>query len=111
VYLDTSFENKDDMSSQMAYIVFLTDEINRCAPLSYKYVKCKRVTRSVLAAEAIAFSEGFYQGFTIKNDLHELLGINVTFTILTDSKTLFDVIAKASSTLEKCILIYMSCVR
>jgi hypothetical protein len=111
VYCDASFANNDDMSSQMGYIVFLTDGNNRCAPLSYKSVKCKRVTRSVLAAEAIAFAEGFDQGFTIKNDLHELLGIYVPLTILTDSKTLFDVITKASYTREKRILIDLSCVR
>jgi Reverse transcriptase (RNA-dependent DNA polymerase) len=85
VYCDASFANNEDMSSQMGYIVFLTDGKHRCAPMAYKSVKCKRVTRSVLAAEAIAFAEGFDQGYTLKNDFQELLGRNVPLTILTDS--------------------------
>jgi hypothetical protein len=68
------------------------------------------VTRSVLAAEAIAFAEGFDQGYTLKNDLQELSGRNFPLTILTDSKTIFDVI-KASYTREKRILIDLASVR
>ena len=111
VYCDASFANNDDMSSQMGYIVFLTDAQNRCAPLSYKSIKCKRVTRSVLAAEAIAFAEGFDQGYALKCNLKELLGTNVPLTLMTDSKTLFDVITKASYTREKRILIDLASVR
>jgi len=111
VYSDASFANNEDLSSQMGYIVFLTDASNRCAPMAYKSVKCKRITRSVLAAEAIAFAEGFDQGFTLKNDLRESLGRDVPLTILTDSKTLFDVITKSSYTQEKRILIDLACAR
>jgi hypothetical protein len=110
VYCDAYFANNEDMSSQMGYIVFLTDGQNRCAPMAYKSVRCKRVTRSVLAAEAIAFAEGFDQGYTLKNDLQELPVRNFPLTILTDSKTLFDVITKASYTREKPILIDLASV-
>jgi hypothetical protein len=111
VYCDASFTNNEDMSSQMGYIVFLTDGKHRCAPMTYKSVKCKRVTRSVLAAEAIAFAEEFDQGYTLKHDLQELLGRNLPLTIFTDSKTLLDVITKASYTREKRILIDLASVR
>jgi hypothetical protein len=111
VFADASFANNDDVTSQMGYIVFLTDVSNRCAPMAYKSVKCKRVTRSVLAAEAIAFAEGFDQGYTLKNNLKESLGINVPLLMLTDSKTLFDVITKASYTQEKRILIDLAAAR
>jgi hypothetical protein len=57
VYCDASFANNEDMSSQMGFIVFVTDQFSRCAPMTYQSVKCKRITRSVLAAEAIAFAE------------------------------------------------------
>jgi hypothetical protein len=43
-FSDASFANKEDMSSQMGYIAFLIDGENRCATLSFKSVKCKRVT-------------------------------------------------------------------
>jgi hypothetical protein len=111
VYADASFGNNEDLSSQMGYVVFLTDDQNKSAPMSYKSVKCKRVTRSVLAAEAIAFAEGFDQGYALKNDLRESLQRRVPLTMFTDSKTLFDVITKASYTSEKRILIDLACVR
>jgi hypothetical protein len=111
VFCDVSFANNEDMSSQMGYIALLVDDKNRCAPLVFKSTKCKRITRSVLAAEAIAFAEGFDQGFAIKNDLQEILGKVIPLTILTDSKTLFDVITKASYTREKRILIDLACAR
>jgi hypothetical protein len=87
VYCDASLANNEEMSSQMCYIVFLTDGKCRCALMAYNSVTCKRVTRSVLAAEAISFVEGFDQGYTLKTDLQELLGRNILLTILTDSKT------------------------
>jgi hypothetical protein len=99
------------MSSQMGYIAFLTDAQNRCAPPNYKSINCKLVTRSVLAAEAIAFAEGFDQGYAFKYNMKELLGTNVPLTIMTDYKTLFDVITKASYTREKRILIDLASVR
>jgi hypothetical protein len=111
VYCDASFANNENMSSQMGDIVFLTDGKNRCAPMAYKSVNCKRVMRLVLAAEAIAFAKGFDQGYVLKNYLQELSGRNVPLTILTDSKTLFDVITKASYTREKRILIDLASVR
>jgi hypothetical protein len=101
VYCDAVFANNEDMSSQMGFIVFVTDQISRCAPMTYQSGKCKRITRSVLAAEAIDFAEGFDEGFALKNDLREALGINVPLIILTDSKTLFDVITKAYHTRER----------
>jgi hypothetical protein len=63
------------------------------------------------SAEAIAFAEGFDQGFANKNDLQEILGKVIPLTILTDSKTLFDVITKASYTHKKRILIDLACAR
>jgi hypothetical protein len=67
--------------------------------------------RSVLAAEAIAFAEGFDQGYALKLDLKEALGMHVPLTILTDSKTLFDIITKASYTQGKRISIDLLSVR
>jgi hypothetical protein len=111
VYADASFGNNEDLSSQMGYVLFLTDDQNKSAPMSYKSVKCKRVTRSVLVAEAIAFAEGFDQGYALENDLRESLQRRVPLTMFTDSKTLFEVITKASYTSEKRILIDLACVR
>jgi hypothetical protein len=93
------------------YISFLLDKNNRCAPLTYKSMKCKRVTRSVMASEAIAPAEGYDAGYALPHSLNEMLSKRIPMTLLTDSKTLFDVVTKASYTRERRILIDLASVR
>jgi hypothetical protein len=77
----------------------------------YKSVTCKRVTCSVLAAEAISFAEGFDQGYTLKTDLQELFGRNIPLTILTDSKMIFRCHHKSIVYTRERILIDLASVR
>jgi hypothetical protein len=95
----------------MGYISFLLDKKNRCAPLTYKSMKCKRVTRSVVAAEEIALADGYDAGYALSHSLSDMLSKRVPLTLLTDSKTLFYVVTKASYTRECRILIDLASVR
>ena len=52
VYADASFANNPDYSSQLGYIVLLTDDTNKAHVITYASYKSRRVTRSVLGAEA-----------------------------------------------------------
>jgi hypothetical protein len=111
VFLDASFSNNVDLSSIMGYISFLLDNNNRYAPLTYKSMKCKGVTRSVLAAEAIALAEGYEAGYALSHSLSQMLSKRVPLTLLTDSKTLFDVVINPSYKHERQILIDLASVR
>jgi hypothetical protein len=51
VYANASFANNPDLSSQIGYTVFLTDKHGRANLIAWSSRKCRRVTRSVLAAE------------------------------------------------------------
>jgi hypothetical protein len=48
VFTDASFANNKDLSSQMGYVITLTDASGSANILHWSSIKCKRVTRSVL---------------------------------------------------------------
>jgi hypothetical protein len=54
----------------------------------------RRVARSVLSAEHIAFADAYYRGYSMAFDLSDMLGRNVPLKLYTDSKGLFDVITR-----------------
>ena len=53
----------------------------------------------------------FDMAFTIRQDLSKMMNRNIKLTMLTDSKSLFDVITKCSQTTEKRLMIDISVVR
>ena len=56
-FSDAAFANNHDLTSQLGRLVMLADKINRINMISFKSYKSRRVIRSVLAAEVIAFSD------------------------------------------------------
>ena len=59
------------------------------------------MTRSVLSAEVIAFADLFDNAFDIPSEVKQALRRSVPIHLLTDSKSLFDIISKGSRTSEK----------
>ena len=111
VYADSSFANNDDFTSQLGYIILLTDKTDRCNIIHYSSHKSRRVTRSVLGGEVYAFADAFDFAFTLKHDLQVMLCQKIPLTILTDSNSLFDVITKSSTTSERRLMIDITAVR
>lgn len=87
VFTDTSFATNIDLSSQLGYVILLVDKSRNCSILSWSSSKCKRVTRSVLAAELYALAHGFDAGYALCNTIGTLLGRNITMRVFTDSRT------------------------
>ena len=69
------------------------------------------MARSVLGSEVYAFADGFDAAFSIKYDLEKMTGLHIPILMLTDSKSLFDIITKSSTTREKRLLIDIATVR
>ena len=63
------------------------------------------MTRSVLSAEVIAFADLFDDAFALRSQIEHALGLSVPIHMLTDSKSLFDIISKGSRTNEKRIML------
>src|SRR5450432_3640132 len=89
VFTDASFANNKDLSSQ----------------IGYSSVKCKRVTRSVLASELYGAAHGFDISVAIKTTLDNVLQSSVPLVLCTDSKSLYDYLVLLGTTLEKRLMI------
>ncbi len=110
-FADASFANNADSTSQLWHITFLEDKHGNAAPIHFRSYKARRVTRSVLSAEVIAFSDVFDVGIALTAQLSAILRRRVPLILLTDSKSLFDVISKGSRTSESRTLLDIAAAR
>lgn len=90
VFADASFVDNNDFTSQLGYIITLSDEHGNCNVIRYSSTKKKPVTRSVLAAELYAVSAAFDSSCSIKQFVDGLYGKPIPLVLATDSRSLFD---------------------
>jgi len=100
LFTDASFANTDKHRSQMGFVLVIGDD-EKSNIIHYGSSSCKRVTRSVMAAELHALIYGFDSAYLARDILQELLGLRLDIDAYVDSRTVFNVVAKQSSTLEK----------
>ena len=93
------------MKSQLGRIVLLIDDNSAAIPIVFKSFKSRRVARSVLSAEVIAFADLFDDAFALSSQIEQALQRAVPMLLLTDSKSLLDIIRKGSRTSEKRIML------
>jgi hypothetical protein len=98
VFTDSSFANNTDFSSQIGYVLVLADSQNNANILHWSSTKCKRVTRSVLASELYAMSNGFDMASSIKSTIESILNIHLPLTVCTNSKSVYDCLVKLGTT-------------
>lgn len=73
--------------------------------------KSKRIVRLPLSAETFSFADEFDYAYMLKTDVESMLGHNIHIQMLTDSKSLFDVLPKNSTTTEKRLMIDIAAAR
>ena len=56
-YSDAVFANNHDLESQLGRVILLMDDKNSAIPIAFKSYKSRKVTRSVLSDEFIAFAD------------------------------------------------------
>ena len=100
-YRDSSFRNNDDFTSQLRYKILLADIHKKCSAVHYSSHKYHRVARLSMAAETLAFTDGFDNAFPIKHDMQRMLGKELTLLVITESKILCNVVTIQRSTTEK----------
>eukprot|EP00171_Calliarthron_tuberculosum_P003124 IDg3124t1 len=100
-YSDSSFANNHDLSTQLGVIVLQADDSGSSVSIHFKYCKSKRVVRSAMAGEVIAFSDLFDIASTLTSELQAIYRRDIPVQLLTDSQSLLDVISKAWKTSEK----------
>ena len=112
-YTDASFNNHEDGGSQGAHIVFLKDKNNQSCPITWRSVRVRRVARSTLTAETLAFADGIDSAMFVKGIAEEMLLVNDAKPILaiTDSKSLYDAAQTSTQIQDKRLRVEMSAIR
>ncbi|KAF4470050.1 Aurora kinase 2 splicing, partial [Fusarium albosuccineum] len=134
VFVDGSFANNKDLTSQIGYVIVLGNEEGRDQAdvdpiddgsdhaftvagnlIHWSSTKCKRVTRSVLASEVYGMVSGFDLGYVIWYTLCAILqrlGISrPPLTLCTDSYSLYQCLVQLGSTTEKRLMIDIMALR
>lgn len=104
-YTDSSFANRTDISSQIGYLICLADASNKMRVLGSRSCKTSRVARSAMVAETLAFTAALNAAIVIRHQLQLLLRASVLLLMLTDSKSLFDVLISNQSTTERRLMV------
>ena len=87
---DASFANNKDYSSQVGYVIVLADENDNCNIIHWSSIKCKRVTRSVIASELYAMTHGFDTTCALKDTLDKIAQRQTSIVICIDSLSLYE---------------------
>jgi hypothetical protein len=111
-FTDSSFANNHDLSSQIGFVIVLADKDDKANILHWSSIKCKRVTRSVLASELYGMAHGFDTAAAIKTTIERILQLEqLPITLCTDSKSLYDCLVKLGTTQEKRLMVDLMCLR
>ena len=112
LYSYASFNNLPDGGSQGGYIIFLCDKFSKSVPLAWNSTRLKCVTRSTLAAETLALTDGCDTTFFIANLITDI-GLYKTIPIaaLTDNQSLNDTIKATKPTLDRRLRVEISALR
>ena len=105
MFTDASFANNEDLSSQIGYVLALTNATNKVNIVHWSSVKCKRVMRSVLASELYSTVHSFNISIAVKTMLDKILQINLPVILCTNSKLLYDCLIQLGTTQEKQLMI------
>ena len=104
-FSDASFSNNADLSTQLGHVCFIGDDTGAVVPITFKSYKSRRVTRSAMAGEVIAFSDLLDVAAVLAAEIQALIGVKIPVQVLTDGKSFFDVISKGPRTSEKRIML------
>ena len=94
-YSDAAFAYNGDLSSQLGRTVLLTDDNHNSIQVSYK---SRQIAPSVVSAGVISFADLFDDELAIRKQLEFVLRQPIPIHILTDSKSLFEIVSKPGLT-------------
>jgi hypothetical protein len=104
IFTNSSFANNRDLFSQIDYVTCLTNS-KHVNIVHWSSIKCKRVTRNVLAAELYALAHDFDLDVVFKATLSAILDRFVSLIFCIDSKSLYDYLIKFDTTQKKRFMI------
>ena len=92
-------------------MIVLADENDNCNIIHWSSIKCKRVTRSVIASKLYAMTHGFDTTCTLKDTLDKIAQRQTSIVICIDSLSLYECLVKLVTTYEKRLMIDIMTIR
>lgn len=122
VFVDGSFANNVDLSSQIGYVIVLANEKTNKGSFKitgnivhWSSTKCKRITRAILASELYGMVAGIDIGISISTTLQlitkQLNIASIPVVVCTDSFSLYECLVKLGTTKEKRLMIDIMAIR
>lgn len=110
-FSDLYFASNNDLSTQLGYILFMIDANGNSALLTFKFYKLQRIAQSAMAGEVIVFADMSDNAVKISKQLSRFMNQLIALQLLTDSKSLFNVISKGSCTSKKRLVLDIAAAR
>ncbi len=112
IFIDVFFVNNKDLSSQIEYVICLVDDTH-VNILHWSFIKCKRVTRSVLVVELYAMIHDFDVESVLKTTLTKMLESDafISLILVTDFKSLYDCLIRLKIIVEKRLMMNVMILR
>ncbi len=111
IFTDALFTNNHNLSSQIGFVITLGHHSKKANIIHWLSIKCKKMTRSVLASELYAMVHGFDVGAVLKSTIESILKQCLPMIFCTDSKSLYDCLVKLGTTQEKRLMVDIICFR
>jgi len=105
VFIDASFTNNANNTLQISFIIAIADNSSSMNIVYWSSIKCKRVTRSVLASKLYAIAHRFNHGAVLKSTIEKILQVELPLILYIDSKSLYKYLIKLGSTQEKRLMV------
>jgi hypothetical protein len=116
VFVDSSFANNKDLSSQLGYEITLANESYkdnsftiRGNLIHWSSTKSKQVTQSVLASEIYGMVGGVDMALAMNSTIQMIVQqLDIPpppIVVCTDSYSLYECLVKLGTTKEKCLMI------
>jgi hypothetical protein len=110
IFTDAAFANTIDLHSQINYVICSTNDVH-VNSIHWLSIKCKRITKSVLAIELYVMINDFDVEAIIKSIIERMLHISLSLILLTNFKSLFNCLIKLDIIAKKRLMIDLICLR
>jgi hypothetical protein len=110
IFTNSSFANNRNLFSQIDFVICLVDS-KHVNIVHWSSIKCKRIIRSVLAADLYALAHDFDLDVAFKATLSAILDRFVSFVLCTDFKSLYDCLVKLDTIQKKRLMINVMSLR
>lgn len=111
VFTDASFNNLIDGKSQGGHLAILVDSFGQSSIITWNSNRIRRVVRSTLAAETLAFTDGADSAICLSKMLQEFLPQTIPIVCYTDSRSLFESAGSTKAVADRRLRVEISAIR